>query len=100
MILKNTNTITEKIKGLANADNRILVVIDDVHSPKSALIFNVIKNIQPLNKEKKDNIYFLLAARQPDFDWVFDRNLFGDYKMAQKINGIFGDNYKYIIEPF
>ena len=37
--IKNTNTITEKLKGLAYANNQILVVINDVHSHKSSLIF-------------------------------------------------------------
>ena len=56
--LKNTNTINRKNKRIGiDGNNKVLVVIDNVHSPQISLIFNVIKNLQPLNdRNKKDNI--------------------------------------------
>ena len=35
--LRNTNTITEKVKELAYANNKILVVVDNVHRTKNGL---------------------------------------------------------------
>ena len=99
-IVKDANTITEKIKGLAYANNRVLVVIDDVHSHNNHLIFSVIKKLQPLNKEKKDNILFLLAARQPDYDWVFEKNLWNDTDSIENVEELFNENYKYQIPYF
>ncbi len=98
--LKNINSITEKIKGLVYADNKILIAIDDVYSQKAALIFNVIKNIQPLNIEKKDNIRFVLAARIPEFDWVFEKNLWNDADAIQNVEELFDEKYKYFIPYF
>ena len=99
--LKNPIKIAEKIRQMAYGDNKILIVIDDVHSPKSALIFNVIKSMEPLDREKRDNIHFLLAARQPEFGWALERNLFGDYKIVQKIKALFDDSdYKFIVKYF
>ncbi len=100
MVLKNTESITEKIKGLAYANNKILIVIDDVHSQKAALIFNVIKNIQSLNKEKKENVLFLLAARIPEFYWALERNLYQDYTIIENINSLFDEHHKYSIKNF
>ena len=98
--LKNTNTITEKMKELVYGDNKILVVIDNAHSSKMALIFNVIKNLKSLNKEKKDNMRFLLSARQPEFDWALERNLFQDTNLVQKIKSLFDNDHKIIVKYF
>ncbi|HXT84693.1 MAG TPA: ATP-binding protein, partial [Verrucomicrobiae bacterium] len=98
--LRNTHSIAEKIKELVSANNKILVVIDNIHSPKMALIFNVIKNLQPLNKEKKNNLLFLLSARQPEFDLALERNLFQDTSIVQKIKSLFDNNYKFSVKYF
>ena len=98
--LKDINTITEKIKELANGDNRILMVIDNVHSQKMSLIFNTISDIQPFNSDKKDRIRFLLAARQPEFNWILERNLFDNTTIVQRIEELFDDDYKYIVPYF
>ncbi len=65
-----------------------------------ALIFNVIKNLQSLNKEKKNNLRFLLSARQPEFDWALERNLFQDISLVQKIKSLFDNDYKSIVKYF
>ncbi len=98
--LKDINKITEKIKDLANGDNRILIVIDNVHSQKMSLIFNTISDIQPFNSDKKDRIRFLLAARQPEFNWILERNLFDNTTIVQRIEELFDDDYKYIVPYF
>ncbi len=82
------------------ANNKILIVIDNTHSSKMALIFNVIKNLQSLNKEKKNNLRFLLSARQPEFDWALERNLFQDISLVQKIKSLFDNDYKSIVKYF
>ena len=65
-----------------------------------SLIFNTISDIQPLNSDKKDRIRFLLAARQPEFNWILERNLFDDTTIVQRIEELFDDNYKYIVPYF
>jgi tetratricopeptide (TPR) repeat protein len=98
--LRNTDSITTKIKGLANANNKVLIVIDDVQNAKLSLIFNIIDALQPLNKSVKDKIHFLLAARQPEFDWILEKNLWGDTNTVQIIEQLFDENYKYSIPYF
>ena len=97
--LKNTNTIYDKIRCLVDGNNKVLIVIDNVHSPRTSLIFNVIKKIQPLDKAKKDNMRFLLAARTPEFDWALERNLFQNVEL-QTIKSLFDDQYKFTVKPF
>jgi tetratricopeptide (TPR) repeat protein len=98
--LRNVNTIVTKIKDLAHAENNVLIVIDDVQSAKLSLIFDVIYRLQTLNKNVKDKIHFLLAARQPEFNWISDKNLWGDANAVQTIEELFDDNYKFSIPYF
>jgi len=99
-ILKNTNTIIEKIKGLAHGGNKVLIVVDNVHSTGTSLIFNIIKRIQLLGKGKRDNILFLLAARTPEFDWAVERNLFGDADLIHNIHLLFDNGHRFIVNYF
>ena len=99
--LKDTNTIIEKIIGLALAGNRVLVVVDNVHTTHVSLIFHVVKNLNSLNEEIRKNIRFLLAARLPEFTWALERNLFGDAMLVQIIKSLFGnDEFKLIVKYF
>ena len=98
--MKNENELTETLEGLAEARNNVLIVIDDVQSVKMALIFDVINSIQTLNKNVKDKIHFLLAARQPEFDWTLEKNLWGDANAVQIIEELFDENYKYSVPYF
>lgn len=61
--LKNENTIIDRIKGLVDAKNKVLIVVDNVHTEKTSKIFYVLKNLPTLYKNK--DVLFLLAARQP-----------------------------------
>jgi hypothetical protein len=96
--LKGTNLLYNKIKGIIDAKERVLVVIDNVHSPKMASIFDVVRQFQTLNAEKKGRLKFLLAARTPEFYWALERNLFGDSKIILSIQGLFDDEYKFPVE--
>ena len=98
--LRNTDAIITKIKGLAYADNKILIVIDDVQNSKLSLIFSIIDALQPLNKNVKDKIHFLLAARQPEFNWIIEKNLWSDTNAVQLIEQLFDENYKYTVPYF
>ncbi len=98
--LRNVNTIVTKIKNLAHAENNVLIVIDDVQSAKLSLIFSVIDRLQTLNKNVRDKIHFLLAARQPDYDWILEKNLWGDANTVQTIEELFNDNYRFSIPYF
>ena len=99
--LKDTITIIDKIKGLALAGNKVLVVVDNVHTPQVSLIFHVVKNLNSINEENRKNIRFLLAARLPEFTWSLDRNLFGDVALVQTIKSLFGtDEFKLIVKYF
>jgi len=89
---------------LIDAKNKILVVVDNVHTEKSTRIFNVIKNL-PTSYKNKD-VLFLLAARQPEFKWMIERGI--DFSIIEKIKFLFdikNDNQKnnptvYNVEPF
>jgi tetratricopeptide (TPR) repeat protein len=98
--LKGTNMLYSKIKGIIDAKERVLVVIDNVHSPKMAFIFNVVRQFQTLNAEKKGRLRFLLAARTPEFDWALERNLFEDTKIVQNIKNLFDNDFKIIVNYF
>ncbi len=89
--LKNVNIIYSRIKGLVDADNNVLVVVDNVHNQKMALIFNVIKQFQTLNLKKKQKISFLLAARIPEFDWLLEKPIFDDVNIIPIIESLFID---------
>ena len=58
--LQNVNTIYDKLRGLVDANNKVLVVVDNVHNTKMTIIFHVIKQFQTLNQEKKNRLRFLL----------------------------------------
>ena len=91
--LKDENIIIDKIKGLIDAKNKVLVVVDNVHTEKTTRIFNVIKNL-PTSYKNKD-VLFLLAARQPEFKWMIERGT--DSSIIEKIKFLFdikNDNQK------
>ena len=96
--IKNQNTIIDTIKGLLDAKNKVFVVVDNVHNENVSLIFNVINNLPSVYKNK--DIIFLLAARQPEFDWVIEKNTFKNIEIVQKINYLFKDKFRYQINYF
>lgn len=98
--LRNTDTIVTKIKGLVYAGNKILVAVDDVQSTKTALIFDIIDSIKNLDENLKEKIHFLLVARQPEFDWIIEKNLFEDTNTIEIIEELFDENYRYQIPYF
>ena len=64
---------------------------------KYALIFNVIEYACNPLKKKEGQYPLSVAARQPEFDWTLERNLFGDNNMVQIIKALFDDDYKYLL---
>ena len=74
--------LMDTIRGLVNADNNVLVVVDNVHDNKMAIIFYIIDQLQSFNKI--DKITFFLAARQPEYDALISSGIFSqsvrDYK--------------------
>jgi tetratricopeptide (TPR) repeat protein len=97
--IENIKYIENKIEGLVNGENDILVVVDDVQNQTKSLIFPLIKNLQTLDIQKRKKIRFLLAARQPEFDWAVQRRLF-DTQIIQTINSIFDNMKKFNISYF
>ncbi len=83
--LKNENTIIDRIKGLVDAKNKVLIVVDNVHTEKTSKIFYVLKNLPTLYKNK--DVLFLLAARQPEFKWMLERGT--DSDIIEKIEFLF-----------
>ena len=75
-LLSNSDGIMDAIKGLANAGNRVLVVVDNVHDSKMAMIFYVIDELQSFNNIER--IRFILAARQPEFKTLVTFGIFGE----------------------
>ncbi len=98
--IKNENELTETLEGLAKSGNKVLVVIDNINKKSTSLIFHVINNLSTLSKEIRANIHFLLAARQPEFDWILEKNLWGDAYVVQIIEELFDENYKYSLPYF
>ncbi len=98
--IKNRDIIITKIKGLADAGNQVLIIIDDVQSTKTKLIFDIIDSMNTLNKNIRDKISFLLAARQPEFNWILEKNLFDDTDTVQMIEEQFDENHRYLIPNF
>jgi hypothetical protein len=43
---------------------------------------------------------FLLAARNPEFNWALERNLFGDNKLVQSMRGLFDNEHSYKVPYF
>ncbi len=82
--LRNENTIIDRIKGLVDAKNKVLIVVDNVHTKRTIKIFNVIKNL-PTSYKKV--VLFLLAARQPEFKWMIERGT--DSNIIEKIEFLF-----------
>lgn len=78
----NADALMDIIKGLANADNKVLVVVDNVHDSKMAIIFHIVDQLQSFNNI--DKIRFLLAARQPEYNTLVTSGIFSekvkDYK--------------------
>jgi tetratricopeptide (TPR) repeat protein len=97
--IENIKHVENKIEGLVNGGNDILVVVDDVHNQTKSLIFPLIKNLQTLDIQKRKKIRFLLAARQPEFDLAMDKGLF-DTNIIQTIKSIFDNTRKYNIPYF
>ena len=83
--LQNENTIIDRIKELVDAKNKVLIVVDNVHTEKTSKIFNVIKNLPTAYKNK--DVLFLLAARQPEFKWMIERST--DSSIVEKIEFLF-----------
>ena len=98
--LKNENELTDTLEGLAEAGNKILVAIDNIHDKKTSLIFHVINNLSTLSNEKIQNVHFILAARIPEFDWVLEKNLWNDSDAIENIEKLFDEDYKYPVPYF
>jgi tetratricopeptide (TPR) repeat protein len=104
--LKNQTAIIDRIKGLSDAKNKILVVVDNVQAQKMSLIFNIINELPSAYVEK--DILFLLAARQPEFNWAIERNSFSDSSIIERVEYLFdirsenkkNNSYTYDIEYF
>jgi hypothetical protein len=50
--LKKENELTDVLEGLLIAENKVLVVVDNVHDKRTSLIFHIISNLSTLPKEK------------------------------------------------
>ena len=74
--LLNSDTMINHIEDLANAGNKVLVVVDNVHDNKMAMIFYVIDELQSFNNIEK--IRFILAARQPEYETLVTSGIFGE----------------------
>ena len=74
--LINSDGLMAEIRGLANAGNRVLVVVDNIHDSKMATIFYIIDELQTFNDI--DRIRFVLAARQPEFAVLINFGVFGE----------------------
>ena len=94
--LKDENAIIQLLYDIGLANNKILVVVDNIQNPKLSLIFNVIKNFQSIYTDDiKNNLYFLVAARQPDFQWALERNIYGDSNVVLTAEEIFDNSHRY-----
>jgi hypothetical protein len=69
------NFIESKLNAgkVENRENKILVAVDNVHNERTASIFSVIDQFD--NHIKKDNLRFILTARQPEFDRFIESRL-------------------------
>jgi tetratricopeptide (TPR) repeat protein len=56
--------------------------------------------LSTLPKEQIKNIYFLLAARIPEFNWFLENELSDDARLNQVINIFFTKNYRYEVPHF
>ena len=63
--LKNDDSLINFLENMADADNKVLVVVDNVHEKKTSAIFYLMERIE--SYEKKENFLFLLGARQPEY---------------------------------
>ena len=78
----SADDIMDTLRGLVNAGNKVLVVVDNVHDSKMAIIFYIIDQLQSFNNI--DKIRFLLGARQPEYNTLVTSGIFSekvkDYK--------------------
>ena len=100
--IRNHEEISSFLRDLANAGNRILVVVDNVHEEKTSAIFASIRSLQTFDKNY--SIRFILCARQPEYEWLIERYGGRTQAYIQAIDSLFnGDEnkkYRYKIPNF
>ncbi len=71
--IKNSSELVKFIEELLTAGNKTLVAIDNVHNERTAAIFHVIDQLS--NHSLHKNLFFILTARLPEFDWLVNDRL-------------------------
>ena len=72
--IKNIYDLETSLRNRLKDGNKILVAVDNVHDKRTVGIFSVIDSLRSY-EEKKDNIRFILTARQPEFDRLIEDRL-------------------------
>ena len=98
---REPDNIAEFIRDLIRGGNKVLVAVDNVHDKKMASIFHIINLLQSFNK--KENVIFLLSARQPEYNSLLEKGKFtieDNYRHAMESLFVNTPNYSYDIKPF
>ncbi len=93
-VIKNLQYIEQLFIGLVNSGNKVLVAVDNCHSNQVSLIFSMVKIVQELPENIRKKIYFILSARQPDFQRAVSRNLYGNINILEDIQNYFTEEFK------
>ena len=98
---REPDNIAEFIRDLIRGGNKVLVAVDNVHDKKMASVFHIINLLQSFNK--KENVIFLLSARQPEYNSLLEKGKFtleDKYRHAMESLFVNAPNYSYEIKPF
>ncbi len=98
---REPDNIAEFIRDLIRGGNKVLVAVDNVHDKKMASVFHILNLLRSFNK--KENVIFLLSARQPEYNSLLEKEKFTiEDKYRHAIESLFvnAPNYSYDIKPF
>lgn len=69
--LRNDESLISIIEDLANANNKVLIAVNNVHDKKSSAVFSLMDKLETF--EKKESIHFILAGRIPEYSCLVDQ---------------------------
>ena len=98
---ENLIILLSLFESLVRGGNKVLVAVDNVHDKKMASVFHIINLLRSFNK--KENVLFLLSARQPEYNSLLEKGKFTiEDKYRHAIESLFvnAPNYSYDIKPF